>query len=49
MHGGVIGVTERANYIFKIRSLANNCAKSYLREREDLGFPLLRKNPWKKI
>jgi len=46
---GVIGVTERANYIFKVRSLANNCAKSYLREREDLGFPLLRKNPWKKI
>lgn len=46
---GVIGIAERANFIAKVRSLAKNCAASYLEKREILGFPLLRNNPWKKI
>jgi glycyl-tRNA synthetase alpha chain len=38
---GAIGVSERASYIGRVRTLANLCAASYLRERERLGFPLL--------
>ncbi len=44
---GAIGVSERASYIGRVRNLANLCAESYLKNREKLGFPLLRKNPWK--
>jgi len=39
---GAIGVAERANYIARVRALANKCAESYLRNREELGYPLLR-------
>jgi glycyl-tRNA synthetase alpha chain len=45
---GAIGVTERANYIGKIRTLAKMCAEAYLKEREEMGFPLLKENPWRK-
>ena len=45
---GAIGVAERASYIGKVRTLANLCAASYLQTRENLGFPLLKSNPWKK-
>jgi len=38
---GAIGVSERASYIGRVRTMANLCAASYLRERERLGFPLL--------
>lgn len=39
-----ISVTERAGYIEKIRTLAKEVAKGYLQQREQLGFPLLKKN-----
>lgn len=39
---GAIGVAERANYIARVRTMANGCAASYLENREQLGFPLLR-------
>ena len=45
---GAIGVAERASYIARVRALANMCATSYLQTRENLGFPLLKNNPWKK-
>lgn len=45
---GAIGVAERASYIARVRVLANLCAASYLQTRENLGFPLLKNNPWKK-
>ena len=45
---GAIGVTERASYIGKVRGLAKKCAEGYLEEREEMGFPLAVKNPWKK-
>jgi glycyl-tRNA synthetase alpha chain len=45
---GAIGVTERASYIGKVRNLAKLCAEAYLREREEMGFPLLKNSPWKK-
>lgn len=44
---GAIGVAERASYIARVRALANLCATSYLQTRENLGFPLLKNNPWK--
>ena len=39
---GVISVTDRAQYINKIRILAKEVANSWIREREILGYPLLK-------
>ena len=39
---GAISVTERANYIGRVRSLAKMCAEIYVRKREEMGFPLLK-------
>ena len=41
---GVISVTDRAQYIEKIRNLAREVASSWIRERETLKFPLLKKS-----
>ena len=38
---GVISVTDRAQYIEKIRKLARKVASSWIKERENLDFPLL--------
>lgn len=37
---GAISVTERANYIGRIRNLARSVAQSYFESRERLGFPM---------
>ena len=37
-----ISVTERQNYILRIRTLARAVAESYLESREKLGFPLVK-------
>ena len=39
---GASRVTERANYIARVRNLAKICAELYVRKREEAGFPLLR-------
>ena len=39
---GVISVTDRAQYIEKIRKLAREVASSWLEERESLGYPLIK-------
>ena len=39
---GAISVTERTSYIGKVRNMARKCAQAYLKQREDLGFPLLK-------
>ena len=39
---GVISVTDRAQYIEKIRKLARQVASSWIKEREHLNFPLLK-------
>jgi len=39
---GVISVTDRAQYIEKIRILAREVASSWLEERENLNYPLLK-------
>jgi len=38
---GAISVTERTGYIGRIRNLARASAEAYLKQREDMGFPLL--------
>jgi glycyl-tRNA synthetase alpha chain len=40
---GAISVTERANYIARIRNLSKSVAQAYLLSREALGFPMLNK------
>ena len=40
---GVISVTDRAQYIEKIRNLARQVASSWIEERELLNFPLMKK------
>ena len=38
-----ISVTQRESYILRVRKLASACAAAFLKSREELGFPLLKK------
>ena len=40
---GAISVTQRESYILRVRKMAAACANAYLKKREELGFPLLKK------
>ncbi|MDD5456465.1 MAG: glycine--tRNA ligase subunit alpha [Candidatus Margulisbacteria bacterium] len=40
---GAISVSERTQYIGRIRNLAKKCAAGYLAQREAMGFPLCKK------
>ena len=42
---GAISVTERAQYIKRVRDNARRCAAGYLKARAKLGYPLM-KNDW---
>jgi glycyl-tRNA synthetase alpha chain len=42
---GAISVAERTNYIGRVRAMARTVAQAYVKEREELGFPLLKKQP----
>ena len=37
-----VSVTERMGVIDRVRRLARGCAKLYLEQREEMGYPLLR-------
>jgi len=39
---GAISVTERTGFIGRVRKLARLCAEEYVKQREAMGFPLLR-------
>ncbi|ADI02388.1 MAG TPA: glycine--tRNA ligase subunit alpha [Syntrophothermus lipocalidus] len=39
---GAISVTERTSYIARVRNMARSVALAYLRQREKLGYPLLK-------
>jgi len=39
---GAISVSERASYIGRVRNMARRCAKEYLKQREAMGYPLMR-------
>ena len=41
---GAISVTERTNYIGRVRNLARLAAHGYAAQREAMGYPLLKKN-----
>ena len=38
---GAIGVTERAHYFHRMRTLARQVSEQYLAQREEMGFPLV--------
>ena len=38
-----ISVTERVGYISRVRNLARLCAEGYVKQREEMGYPLLKK------
>jgi glycyl-tRNA synthetase alpha chain len=40
---GAISVTERTNYIARVRNLARLAAHGYAAQREAMGYPLLKK------
>ena len=40
---GAISVTERTGYIGRVRKLARLCAQKYVRQREEMDYPLLNK------
>ncbi len=46
---GVISVTERVNYIERVRRLAQQTARAYIEQREDMGFPLMNRWPPKTL
>jgi glycyl-tRNA synthetase alpha chain len=39
---GAISVTERTRFIHRVRDLAGQCAEIYLKQRESMGYPLLK-------
>ncbi|MCL5024701.1 MAG: glycine--tRNA ligase subunit alpha [Nitrospirae bacterium] len=39
---GAFSVTERTGYIARVRGIAKLCAEAFLKQREEMGFPLLR-------
>ena len=40
---GAISVSERTAFISRVRNLSRLCAKCYLKQREDLGYPMLKR------
>ena len=40
---GAISVSERTAFIGRVRRLARLCAQCYLKQREELGYPMLKK------
>ncbi|MEE9523650.1 MAG: glycine--tRNA ligase subunit alpha [Thermodesulfovibrionales bacterium] len=39
---GAISVSERTAYIARVRNLARLCAEAYSKQREDMGYPLMK-------
>ena len=40
---GAISVSERTAFIGRVRRLARLCAQCYLKQREELGYPMLKR------
>ncbi len=45
---GAIGVTERAHYFRRMRDLTREVARTFVAQREEMGFPFLRQMPTKR-
>ena len=41
---GAIGVSQRAAFIGRVRNMAKVVAETYIKQREEMGFPLLKKD-----
>jgi len=41
---GAISVAERTTYIGRVRNLARKCAEGFVRQRKEMGFPLISNN-----
>lgn len=39
---GAIGVSQRASFIGRVRNMARNVASAFVKQREELGYPLLK-------
>lgn len=39
---GAIGVSQRAGYISKVRNMAKKLANTYVEQRKDMGYPLMK-------
>lgn len=39
---GVIGVSQRASFIGRVRNMAKTVAETFVKQREEMGFPLLK-------
>lgn len=39
---GAIGVSQRASFIGRVRTMARNVAAAFVKQREEMGFPLLK-------
>jgi glycyl-tRNA synthetase alpha chain len=46
---GALSVSERTVYIGRVRGLAKLVAEAYLRQREEMGFPLMRKDQERQV
>ena len=46
---GVISVNERTSYIGRVRELARGCAEGYVKQREEMGYPLIEKGVWAEL
>jgi len=40
---GAVSVAERTTYIGRVRNLARKCAEGFVKQREEMGFPLIKK------
>ena len=40
---GAVSVSERTNYLGRVRNLAKRVASKYIEQREEMGYPLLKK------
>lgn len=40
---GAVSVSERTNYLGRVRHLARQVASAYLKQREEMGYPLIKK------
>ena len=40
---GAVGVSQRASFIGRVRNMARNVAAAFVKQREEMGFPLLKR------
>ncbi|MCR8746600.1 glycine--tRNA ligase subunit alpha [Romboutsia lituseburensis] len=39
---GAVGVSQRASFIGRVRTMARNVSSAYVKQREEMGFPLIK-------